>query len=171
MLSLPVHKPNQGTVTLEFEHSLLSVSKWEDKYGKAFLTNLTKSSLELIDYFGMMLTSPEHDPDDVLRLSHEQQEALVKYMNSTPGATVAPPKEDGARRRNVETKSAEIIYMEMVLLKIPWEAKHWHINKLMMLIAWTAHKQAPPKKEKRGNLLKSWVSDNDRNKKFFGSNG
>lgn len=132
---------------------------------------MQKTNSQLLDYYAMMLTSPEHDPNDVIRLSFEQQEELVNYMNLTPGATGPPPKDEAPTRRRHETKTAELIYMEMTMLRIPWEAQTWHINRLMTLIAWTAYKQSPPKKEKKANLLKSWTSDNDKNRAFFGSKG
>ncbi len=48
---------NKHDVTICLEHSLSSISKWESKWHKPFLTNDKKSKEELIDYIRCMTTS------------------------------------------------------------------------------------------------------------------
>lgn len=170
MLRLTVHTRSSGDVQLEFEHSLLSMSKWEDKTGKAFLANSQKSPSEMLDYYGIMLTSPEQDPDLVIALTPDQQDELWAYVNSTPGPTSFPPKDEEAKKSR-DLLTADIIYTQMTMLRIPWETQHWHVNKLLLHIAWVAYKQTPPKKEKKASLLKSWANDNEKARAFFKSNG
>lgn len=173
MLSLTVSTRLTGEVQLEFEHSLLSLSKWEVKTGKAFLSSAQKSPDEMLTYWQLMLTSPEQDPDLVLALNAEQQKEITAYINSVPGATPAPPKIGG--KGSTETPTAEIIYANMTLLRIPWEAQYWHVNRLLNTIAWIAYKQTPEDKKKERKSMKDrltdWNAVNEANRKFFKSNG
>ena len=157
---------------LQFEHSLLSVSKWEAKTKKAFLGRDQKNHNEMLDYYQMMLTSPEQDPNLVYALSPAQMEELTNYMNSTPYATMPPEPDPDARRHAGDVLTSDVIYMQMTLLRIPWHpAETWHLNRLLLQIALVADRQKPPKKQNKVDMLKSWMHDNEKNKAFFKSEG
>lgn len=156
-------------VVLQFEHSLLSLSKWEAKTGTPFLTRGPKSPQDLIDYYRDMLTSPEHDPDLVYRLSPVQLEQLGNYLSSTQSAD-SPPEAEGSRHSG-EVMTSDVIYTRMVLLKIPFAAESWHLNRLMILIAKVADAQTPPKKQSKNVLLSSWDKINRKNREYFKSEG
>ncbi len=168
MLSLKVF--DRGTpIVLTFEHSLLSLSKWEARNKKPYLTRGPKSSDEMIDYYRDMLTSPEHDPDLVYRLSPEDLDRLAKYINDPQTAATAPTQEGGSRHSEVVT--SDTLYMQMTVLHIDYRAEAWHLNRLMMLIAKVAAAKTPPKKEDKKTALSRWSDLNERNKRFFKSKG
>ena len=50
--------------------------------------------------------------------------------------------------------TSDIIYTQMVMLRIPFVAETWHLDRLMSLIAHTAHRQQPPKKEDKPQAAK-----------------
>lgn len=168
MLELKVWD-RSNEITLTFEHSLLSVSKWEAFYKKPFLRSPPKSSEEMVDYYRYMLTSPELDPDLVYRLAPAQLEQLEKYMNDSQTASVAPSDPDAPKTRSQVT--SETIYYQMVALEIPFEAQTWHLNRLMMLIAITANGKQPPKKESKASFLSRWQEANKANRERFKSDG
>ena len=171
MLELTVGSIGAKTV-LQFEHSLLSLSKWEEKFNKAFLGRDQKTNEEMLDYYRMMLLSPEDSGDLVYTLSPTDYDTITKYINSTPGPTAPPPPDPDAPRHTGELVTADIIYMRMTLLRIPWQpAETWHVNRLMLQIALVADAQKPPKKESKTGLLQKWSDMNERNKAFFKSNG
>lgn len=157
-------------ITLTFEHSLLSVSKWEAFFKKPFLTKSKKDPLDMIDYYRYMLTSPGHDPDLVYRLAPDQLDKLEKYISDPMTASVAPSDPETGNQRP-ETLTSEIIYYQMVALRIPFEAQTWHLNRLMMLIAITANRQQPPKKESKTSFMSRWQEANQKNRERFKSNG
>lgn len=171
MLELTVGSFGDETV-LQFEHSLLSLSKWEAKFNKAFLGRDQKTHEEMLDYYRMMLLSPVESADLVYTLAPQQYDEITKYINSMPTPTQAPPPDPDAPRHTGELVTGDIIYMRMTLLRIPWQpAETWHVNRLMLQIALVADAQKPPKKESKSGLLQKWSDMNERNKQFFKSNG
>ena len=57
--------------TLQLEHSLVSLSKWESKWCKPFFSKTEKTHEETIDYIKLMTLTPNVDPDVYNRLSNE----------------------------------------------------------------------------------------------------
>lgn len=168
MLALKVF--DRGTtVVLTFEHSLLSLSKWEARTKKPYLTRGPKSTDEMIDYYRDMLTSPEHDPDLVYRLSPEDLDRLDKYINDPQTAGSFPPESEGSKHGEVVT--SDTLYMQMTVLHIDFRAEAWHLNRLMMLIAKVAHAKTPQKKEDKRAALSRWSDINAKNRAFFKSKG
>lgn len=169
MLELKVYDGEEA-VMLKFEHSLLSLSKWEAKNKKPFLTTLTKSPSELTSYFKDMLVSPEGRGELVFRLEPEQLDALVKYINDPQTASSVP--QEKTTKFNPETTTSELIYYWLTELKIPFHpTETWHLNRLMMLVQITNYKKQPPKKRKPTEVMKDWATINERQKKLLGTSG
>lgn len=168
---LKVHDGDRDVV-LQFEHSLLSLSKWESKHKKAFLSKDDKLHTEMIDYFQDMLL--EGDRDLVMRLSPEQLDSLTIYINDSQTASFIPPDPD-PKPVNTQTITSELIYYWLVALRIPFiPTEGWHINRIMMLVAITNHMQTPPdKKSKRSEraIMTDWRAENERRLKMFKTTG
>lgn len=168
MLELKVNRGSE-VVVLRFEHSLLSVSKWESKHRKPFLSLGQKPADEMIDYYQCMLVSPEDEPEIVYRLAPSQMDEIVRYINNPMTASTAPSDPD--QKKSSEVITSEIIYYQMTALKINWEAQSWHLNRLMMLIAITSYRQQPPKKESKAGAMARWQEMNRRNRERLNSKG
>lgn len=158
-------------VVLQFEHSLRSISKWEQKNQKPFLSP-ERNALELIDYFKEMLLNEDESPEIVYLLEPEQLERLGKYINSPETASSMPPEE--SKQTGVkEQVTSELVYYWMTELGIPWEAQDWHYNRLTMLVRianfkkQAANQQQKPKRFSRD----AWSKANAENRKRFNSNG
>lgn len=155
-------------VVLQFEHSLLSLSKWESKNKKPFMS-IQRQATDLIDYFQDMLLTPGIDPQVVYELSPAQLEELANYINDSQTASSVP--NDAASRPSNEQLTSELIYAWMVGLEIDFRAEAWHLNRLMMLIQIVNYKRQPPKKRKPAEVWSDWQQENERRKKFFKSKG
>ena len=59
------------TQTLQLEHSLVSLSKWESKWCKPFLSTTNKTEEEILDYIKCMTLTQNVDPDVYTHLSVE----------------------------------------------------------------------------------------------------
>jgi len=145
----------QGT-RLEFEHSLVSLSKWESIHEKPFFSwsdTDTKTNEEMLSYFEQMLVSPLDRVDLVQMLEPKDQVALVEYINSKRTATVVQDiQQKPGRKENV---TSELIYYWMLTAQINWDAQHWHLNRLMTLIRICSVKNTKPQKRRPAPLLPS----------------
>ena len=169
MLELTVNMANEENVLLEFEHSLLSLSKWESKYKKPFLSTTEKTSLEMIHYFQCMLLNKNVKKDIVYRLSPEQLSELSDYINDSMTASSVPQEQS---KGSQEIVTSELIYFWLVTLKIPFNpAETWHLNRLMMLIQITNYKNQPDKKRSKAEMMSKWRAANEQRKKQYGTKG
>lgn len=141
-----------GDVELELEHSLVSLSKWESKFKKPFLTNESKEKQELYYYIEAMIISPIYPPDLYARLSSENIQQVQEYIESSESATTFGRMPDVKGRGEVVT--SELIYYWMVAFNIPFECEYWHLNRLFSLIRICNIKTSKPKKMSRSELAR-----------------
>lgn len=137
---------------LLLEHSLISLSKWESKWEKPFLSS-EKTIEETIDYIRCMTLTQNVDPSIYLALSDENVKSVVAYIESPMTATRI--KNQKQARKNSEIVTAEIIYYWMVTLNIPFECQKWHLNKLLTLIEVCSIKNQPQKKMSKNEILRN----------------
>lgn len=117
---------------LKLEHSLLSISKWEQKYHKAFLSDREKIPEEMEYYIKCMtLNEEEVDENIYMFLSEKNYSEIEEYMNDSMTATFF--WEDEERTSSKPTPS-EVLYCRMFSFGIPLECERWHINRLIALI-------------------------------------
>ncbi len=156
-------------VTLKFEHSLLSISKWESKYKKAFLGDKQKTPDEMIEYYEFMLVHP-NNTSLVYLLEPAQLEELTHYINDSRSASSVPDT-PSTKPMVKEVVTSELIYYWMVGLEIPFETEKWHLSRLLMLIRITNFKNSPPEKQNKATLMARWKELNDKRKAEFNTTG
>lgn len=130
--------------TITLEHSLVSLSKWEAKYHKPWLTKFPENYQEFIDYVRFMTLTQNVDPMIYNFLTKAQIEEILKYIQEPMTATTIS-SHGGGRGHQVVT--AEVIYYWMISFGIPVEVcQKWHLNRLMMLIRVCGEMNGPKKK-------------------------
>lgn len=161
-----VYLPGQ---TLELEHSLASLSKWESKMGKPFLSKNQKTYEETLEYLKcMMLTSGITDDVYDYLMGHKLQ-VIDDYINSSMTATILPKNRGG--RGRPETVTAELIYYWMIAMQIPSQYEHWHLNRLITLIGVCNVKNSPAKKRSSDEILRDQMALNEERCKQLNSKG
>ena len=129
---------------VELEHSLVSLSKWEEKYERPFLGTQAKTDEEALDYVRFMILEPNFPPEKFLRFTQDHFDQIDAYINRKMSGTTINQKKNMPRSR--EVISAELIYYWMNMFGIDSECKHWHLNQLFTLIQVHSIKNAPPEK-------------------------
>lgn len=155
----PIEKYDELTNTFQYsdecvitlEHSLVSLSKWESKWHKPFLTKDEKTLEETIDYIKCMTITKNVDEDVYSRLTNEHLQAVRDYIENPMTATTFSNLQEG-RKINREIITSEIIYYWMTVFNIPFECEKWHLNRLLTLINVCNIKNSPPKKMGRKEI-------------------
>lgn len=159
--------------TLQLEHSLISIHKWEAKWRVPFLRKEPMTIEQSLDYVRCM-TLNQHVDDvcyNVLQSLHpDLMTKIYEYINEPMTATWFSDKEKkkSSSRRAI---TAELVYYWMIQFNIPYECRKWHFNSLMTLIHICDVEQAPKKKMKQKDWLKHQRSLNAARRAASGSLG
>ena len=139
----------EPAVTLHLEHSLISISKWEAKYHRPFLSKQDqKTSEEMLDYVRMMTLSPKVNDNVYYRLTQDHMDQISRYIENPMTATTV--RDTGSPSREIVT--SELIYYWMISLGVPFECQKWHLNRLIMLVRVCSAKNAKPRKMSKGEI-------------------
>lgn len=141
--------------TLKFENSLVSISKWEQKWKIPFPGYQTKTILEVndyikfteesfADYLKFMCLTQNVDPRIFKYLPYEKLIEIKKYIEDPMTATVIKNNNAATSKERILTN--EMVYFWMTSYQIPFEAAKWHINHLLTLINVASIENAPKKK-------------------------
>lgn len=153
---------------LSLEHSLVSISKWEAKWHKAFLSKEKKTEEEMIDYIKCMTLTQKVDPNVYRCLNQKILKEIEDYIYDPMTATTI---NDRSNTKSREIVTSEIIYYWMISLGIPVEFQKWHINRLMTLIQVCNIKNKPNKKMSRKEIYSRNAALNAARKAKMNSNG
>lgn len=156
---------------LSLEHSLVSISKWESKFHKPFVTKDNKTNEELIYYVKCMTITQNVDPNVYSLLTRENIEEINNYITDSMTATWFNERKDQPQRRNTEQITSELVYYWMVAFNIPWEAQKWHFNRLLTLIRICNIKNQPQKKHSMKETMSRNAALNAARRKNLGTSG
>lgn len=155
--------------TLQLEHSLVSLSKWESKWCKPFISKQRKTIEETIDYIKFMTLTRNVDPEVYENLTEENLKQVDEYIEAPMTATwFAKSNSTGG---NGEQVTSELIYYWMIALNIPFECQKWHLNRLLTLIKVCNIKNQPPKKMSRREIMSRNSALNAARKQQYNTKG
>lgn len=155
--------------TLQLEHSLVSLDKWESKWCKPFLSKQDKTPEELLDYIKCMTITQNVDPNVYQFLTDDNLREINSYIEAPMTATTF--SDDKNAKKNREIITAELIYYWMIALNIPFECRKWHLNKLLTLVKVCNIKNQPPKKTSKKDLLARNAALNAARRKQLNTSG
>lgn len=154
-------------ITLQLEHSLLSMAKWESKWCKPFMAKGTKTYEEMVDYIRCM-TINKVDKKVYDRLTKTHMEAIKEYMEHPHTATKFS---NNKNKRSYYTPTTEDLYYSMFYYGAPIECEKWHINRLLALLEIAGRKNAPVKKKTARELNREYAELNALRLAQTGSKG
>jgi len=156
-------------LVIDLEHSLVSLSKWESKYQKPFLSSEQKTTEEVFGYLQAMIVTPDTDPDAIYRCSQADITRIQEYIDSSQSATTFGSMPE--RRGPGEVITSELIYYWMVGFNIPFECQHWHLNRLFSLIRICNIKNSKPTKMSRHEEAQRRAELNAKRRAELGTSG
>lgn len=165
---------NLPSMTLKLEHSLLSISKWEAKNHKRFLSQDKKNKLtsgEMLDYIRCMTLN--HNVPDIIyeSLSEDNMNKIKDYIEDSMSATTFTNKSENTPRKSNEAVSSELVYYWMTVFNIPFECEKWHFNRLMTLIQICSIKNQPSKKMSKNSVMRQNAALNAARRKASNTRG
>lgn len=131
---------------ITLEHSLVSLSKWESKFHKPFMSNDPKTLEETIEYIKCMTITQNVRPELYSNITQDLMDEINAYIDDRMTATWFNTHNEQNQISRGGVVTAEIIYYWMITLNIPMECQKWHLNRLMTLIKVCMLKNAPAKK-------------------------
>lgn len=158
-----------GGYELRLEHSLVSLSKWEEEFEKPFLGPGSRTQDEILAYIRCMILDEDPPEDFLHQLSEKNFEAINAHIDAKRTATWFSEIEP--QTRNAETITSELIYYWMTIFKINWEAQYWHLNRLFTLIRVCNIKQSKPKKMSHAERARRNRELNERRRQELGTSG
>lgn len=160
---------NSKEQTLQLEHSLVSLSKWESKWCKSFFSKEEKTYEETLDYIKCMTLTQNVKQEVYNCLTKENIDQINKYIEAPMTATYF--HENNNSRSGRESITSELIYYWMITLNIPFECQKWHLNRLLTLIRVCNIKNQPPKKMSRREIMNRNAALNAARRKQLNTKG
>ena len=160
---------NREAKTLELEHSLVSVSKWESKWHKAFLGKGEKTNDEIRDYVRCMTLTPNVDSDIYNYLTDENYKQINEYIQEPMTATTF--RDDKQSRGGAKIITSEVIYSWMFSMQIPMECQHWHLNRLITQVRACSVLNQSPKKMSKKDIMSQNAALNAARRQKLNSKG
>ena len=122
-------------ITLSLEHSLVSISKWESKWKKEFLSKDPLTVEQTTDYIRCMTITPNVNPLVYRAIPPSVIKQVNDYIADDMSATTFyDTKENKPQPKKQKRITSEYLYYVMFSLGIPKECEKWHLNRLLALI-------------------------------------
>ncbi len=156
--------------TLALEHSLVSLSKWESKWCKPFVSKQDKTHEEIIDYIKCMTLTQNVDDNVYSYMTPENIKKVNEYIDAPMTATWFSESK-GKSGNGGKQVTSELIYYWMIALNIPFECQKWHLNRLLTLIRVCNEENKPAKKMSTKDVMDRNAALNAARRKQFHSKG
>lgn len=157
---------------LTLEHSLVSLSKWESKWNKSFLSTKNKTRAETIDYIRCMTLTQNVEPEVYFRISGKNIREVNDYISLPMSAAIFNEREQEIKKSR-KLITSETIYWWMIVNNIPFDpCQKWHLNRLLALIRFCNIENNPNKKKMSNNeIYRSNAAINAARRKAWNTKG
>lgn len=157
-------------VVLELEHSLASLSKWEQTFEKPFLGADVKTTEETLGYIRAM-SNVEIPPEVFSRITDSNISDINEYIDKKMTATWFSEINRKTGLPSQEIITNELIYYWLIAFQIPFEVENWHLNRMFTLIRVCSMKNEKPKKMSREAMINERQRINEERKAKFNTSG
>lgn len=157
--------------TIQLEHSLVALHKWESKWCKPFLTDKPMTEEESIDYIKCMTITQNVPPEVYDNIPNSVIEQVSDYIAKPMTATWFSDNDKKGRGGKKKIITSEVIYHWMIALNIPVKFEKWHLNSLLTLIRVCDEENKPPNKRSKRSILDEYAALNAARKQKLNTRG
>ena len=146
---IPIEEHN-----LTLEHSLVSLTKWESKWCKPFLSPEDKTQEEIKDYIRCMILDDDVEDDIVSAFTPKDLKKVEKYIGENQTASTIPEEKNSKEPKSNELMTSELIYYYLGQIQcLAPRIENWHLSRTLMLIRIASFKQKPEKELNKQEAL------------------
>lgn len=138
--------------SVDLEHSLFSISKWEAIYKKPYLDDAKKTDKETLAYIQCMALTSNIPDEAYSRIPNSEITKISNYITDSMTATWFSKDNESKNPFAKPIITSEVIYYWLVSMQIPFECQHWHLNRLLTLVRVIHEKNKPQKKMSKRDL-------------------
>lgn len=149
--------------TYHLEHSLVAISKWEQKYKLPFLH--TEISGEKFLYYITCMCNEELNPSLITR---DDMMKIAEYIQDPQSATTFSNSRDTGKR---DILTSEVIYAIMTMAQVDLEWENRNFNRLMTILRVISIKNDSENKMSMNEIYKSNSELNEERKRKLGTKG
>ena len=154
--------------TLTLEHSLVSLSKWESKWCKPFLSPEDKTQEEIKDYIRCMITNEDVEDEIIYAFTAQDLKKVEEYIAKDQTASTIPETKDSSEPRSNELMTSELIYYYLGQIQcLTPTIENWHLSRTLMLIRVASFKQKPEKELNKKEALAQCEDIREANMRKF----
>lgn len=154
--------------TLTLEHSLVSLTKWESKWCKPFLSPEEKTQEETLDYVHCMIMDDDVEDEIMFAFKPKDLKKVEEYMAKDQTATYFPNEKDDAEPQSNELMTSELIYYYLGQIQcLTPTIENWHLSRTLTLIRVASYKNKPEKKLNEKEALAQCEDIRDANMRKF----
>ena len=153
---------------LTLEHSLVSLTKWESKWCKPFLSPEEKTQEEIMDYVRCMIMDEDVEDEIVYAFTPAEMKKVEAYIAKDQTGTTIPETKDSNEPRSNELMTSELIYYYLGQIQcLSPTIENWHLSRTLMLIRVASFKQKPEKELNKKEALAQCEDIREANMRKF----
>lgn len=153
---------------LTLEHSLVSLTKWESKWCKPFLSPEEKTQEELMDYVRCMIMDEDVEDDIIYAFTPSDMEKVNAYIDKSQTATTIPEEKNSNEPKSNELMTSELIYYYLGQIQcLTPTIENWHLSRVLTLIRVASFKQKPEKELNKKEALAQCEDIREANMRKF----
>lgn len=153
---------------LTLEHSLVSLTKWESKWCKPFLSPEEKTQEEIMDYVRCMIMDEDVEDDIIYAFTPSDMKKVEAYIAKDQTATTIPEEKNSNEPKSNELMTSELIYYYLGQIQcLTPTIENWHLSKVLTLIRVASFKQKPEKELNKKEALAQCEDIREANMRKF----
>ena len=153
---------------LTLEHSLVSLTKWESKWCKPFLSPEEKTQEEIMDYVRCMIMDEVVEDEIAYAFTPADMKKVEEYIAKDQTASTIPETKDSSEPRSNELMTSELIYYYLGQIQcLTTTIENWHLSRTLMLIRVASFKQKPEKELNKKEALAQCEDIREANMRKF----